>query len=498
MTTGPEPEQAPEFSMSDKPAHECGVVGVYAPGRDVARLAFFSLFALQHRGQEAAGIAVSDGTDVVMHKAQGLVSQVFDEAILSRLIGYAAVGHTRYSTTGGASAVNTQPIGCTSLVGDIAVAHNGNLINTVRLRNELEAEGYQFSGTNDSEAIARLYAHHADLGPVEAARATMKRITGAYSVIVLTSRDIVAFRDPLGLRPLIVGEIEGGGYVIASESCAFAPVQAKIIREVGPGEVVVINEKGIRFEQGVESPRRAMCLFEFIYFARPDSVIMDELIYSTRLRMGEQLAVEYAVDADAVVPVPDSGFPAAIGYSRKSGIPLVEGLIKSRYIHRTFIQPDPEMRKLGVRLKLSPLKEQIAGKRLVLVDDSIVRSTTMGQIVRLLKDSGAKEVHVRITSPPIISPCYYGIDMPTKEELAAATRTVDEIQIQIGADSLGYLSLPSTTRAVGPETGQFCTACFTGDYPLPVAEAMAKHALEPEHRVGDMDAVASGQLKLIN
>jgi amidophosphoribosyltransferase len=482
----------------DKPAHECGVIGLYAPGRDVARLTFFALFALQHRGQEAAGIAVSDGEDVAMHKASGLVSQVFDEGILARLRGHAAVGHTRYSTTGGGSAVNTQPIGCTSLVGDIAVAHNGNLVNTVSLRREMETEGFAFIGTNDSEAIARLYAHYADLGAEEAARCTMERLQGAYSVCVLTSRDLVAFRDPLGLRPLIIGEIEGGGFVVASESCAFGPIRARVLREVEPGEVIVIDENGLRSSLAVPSPRRAMCLFEFIYFARPDSVMRDELVYSARFRMGEHLANEHPVDADAVVPVPDSGFPAAIGYSRRSGIPLVEGLIKSRYIHRTFIQPDPEMRKLGVRLKLSPLREQIEGRRLILVDDSIVRSTTMGQIVRLLKDSGAKEVHVRITAPPIISPCYYGIDMPTKNELAAATRTEDEICAQIGADSLGYLSLEGTTRAVGRPHGEFCTACFTGDYPIPISEAVTKHALEPDHRAGDMEAVASGQLRLLN
>ena len=483
----------PEFG--DKPAHECGVMGIYAPGRDVARLSFFALFALQHRGQEAAGIAVSDGHDVRMHRGGGLVAQVFTESDLAQLPGHMSVGHTRYSTSGGSGADGVQPIYCQSVVGDVAVAHNGNLVNPVDLRARVTSLGLPYQGNTDSEAIARLYAFHLEHGPIESARRTMVDLVGAYSVVVLTPRHIVAFRDPHGLRPLVLGRL-GDGWVVASESCAFGPVGATFEREIEPGEVVLIDESGITSDRMSTRPQRATCLFEFIYFARPDSYLDGSTVYAARSRMGETLAREHPVEADLVVPVPDSGFPAALGYSKASGIPVGEGLIKSRYIHRTFIEPDPSMRERGVRLKLSPLPDAIRDKRLVLVDDSIVRSTTMRQIVRLLKEAGAKEVHVRITAPPIISPCFYGVDFPTKSELAAANFSIDAIRRDIGAESLGYLSVTGTAMAVGRPMRDYCLACFTGQYPIPVPENMSKEVLMKSEHLGSMASVDTAQRPL--
>ncbi len=474
----------------DLPKEECGVVGIYVPGEDVARLAFFALFALQHRGQESAGIAVSDGTEVRMHREMGLVSQVFNETILQSLPGSMAIGHTRYSTTGASVLRNAQPIFCTSNVGEIAVAHNGNLINARELRDELEADGEVFDSTADSEVIARLIMRHLHLGPENAVTMTMKRLQGAYSVTVLTPHLLMGFRDPSGVRPLVVGKL-GAGYLIASESCAFVPVAAEVDHEVGAGEVVIIDEAGLRIVQAVPAKRPAMCLFEFIYFARPDSQMYGKSLYAVRRRMGEFLAEEHPVDADIVVPVPDSGTPAAIGYSKVSGIPFQEGMMKSRYIHRTFIQPDQRMREMGVRMKLSPLTEEIRGKRIVLVDDSIVRATTTKQIVKLMFDHGATEVHVRITAPPIKFPCFYGIDMASKGELAAAVMTIEQIRVHVGATSLGYLSVESATRAVGRSTDNFCLACFTGDYPIPVPDELTKLAFENPPQIGELATVST-------
>ncbi|HRI43549.1 MAG TPA: amidophosphoribosyltransferase [Fimbriimonadaceae bacterium] len=480
----------------DRPKEECGVVGLYTPSEEAARVAFFALFALQHRGQESAGIAVSDGSQVRMHKDMGLVSQVFNEEILRGLSGSMAVGHTRYSTMGASVLRNAQPIYCQSLVGEIAVAHNGNLINARELRKELQAEGEHFDGSNDSEVIARLLVRSLHLGPEEAVRETMKRLKGAYSVTVLTPQVVLGFRDPYGVRPLIAGRVDDG-FLVASESCAFGPVGGTIERELEPGEMVLIDRNGMRFAQGVDAVRRAMCLFEFIYFARPDSRMYGTVLYTARERMGERLALEHPVEADAVVPVPDSGIPAALGYSRQTGIPFVEGMTKSRYIHRTFIQPDQRMRERGVRMKLTPIIEHIAGRRLILVDDSIVRATTTKQIVRLLFEAGASEVHVRITAPPIRFPCFYGIDMASRGELAAAKMTIDEICRHVGATSLGYLSIPGACEAVGRPTDDFCLACFDGEYPLPVPEDLTKQAFEAPPEVGDMETVRTGQLKLM-
>ncbi|MFQ3586042.1 MAG: amidophosphoribosyltransferase [Fimbriimonadaceae bacterium] len=480
---------------ADELKEECGVVAVYTPQIDAARIAFFALFALQHRGQESAGIAVSDGSQVRMHKDMGLVSQVFNEDVLKTLPGSLAVGHTRYSTTGASVLRNAQPVYCQSLVGDIAVAHNGNLINAAGVRAELEADGERFNSTSDSEVIARLIVRHIHEGPERAVEVALAKLRGAYSCTVLTPRAVFAFRDPHGIRPLVAGELDGG-YVLASETCAFGPVGATAIRELEPGEMVLIDSEGIRFHQAHPTLRKAMCLFEFIYFARPDSTMYGTLLYSARERMGEELAREHPAEADIVVPVPDSGIPAALGFSRVSGLPFREGMTKSRYIHRTFIQPDQRMREMGVRMKLTPLVDHIAGQRVILVDDSIVRATTTKQIVKLLFEAGAKEIHVRITAPPIKWPCFYGIDMCSRGELAAARMTIDEIRDHVGATSLGYLSIPGAVRAVGKTDRSFCLACFNGDYPIPVPDSLRKDAFERPPDVGAITSVASGQLVL--
>jgi len=481
----------------DRAKEECGVVGLRAPEGDAARLAFFSLFALQHRGQESAGIAVSDGSTVKMHKGMGLVSQVFTEEILHSLPGTLAIGHNRYSTSGASVLRNAQPIYCTSTTGEIAVAHNGNLINAKELREEFEAKGERFDTTADSEVIARLLVMHMERGVEEAVAEVMRRVKGAYSVIVLTPNRLIGFRDPNGVRPLVAGKL-GTSYMLASESCAFGPVNAEVERELKPGEMAVIDADGIRYHQAHPSGKPSMCMFEFIYFARPDSVMQGTSLYVARERMGEQLAIEQPAEADVVVPVPDSGIPAAIGYSRVAGLPFEEGMMKSRYIHRTFIQPDQRMREMGVRMKLTPIIEKIKGKRLVVVDDSIVRATTTKQIVKLLFDSGALEVHVRITAPPIKFPCFYGIDMASKGELAAAKWSIEEIREHLGATSLGYLSIEGTVKAVGGAKSQFCLACFNGDYPIKVPENLSKMAFEQPPEVGEIGVVRTGQLKLID
>ncbi len=471
----------------DRLKEECGVLGVFTPDQEAARIAFFGLFALQHRGQESAGIAVSDRTQVRMHKDMGLVNQVFNEEILATLPGTLAVGHTRYSTTGASVLRNAQPIYCTSLVGDIAVAHNGNLINAAELREEMMAEGEHFDTTSDSEILARILVRNIDKGPEHAVSEVMRRCKGAYSVTVLTPRMLIGFRDPSGIRPLVAGRFENG-YMIASETCAFNPVAAIPEREIEPGEMVIIDDHGMRYACGAQSTQKAMCLFEFIYFARPDSKMYGTALYSARERMGERLAAEHPADADIVVPVPDSGIPAALGYSRVTGMPYVEGMMKSRYIHRTFIAPSQKLRTLGVRMKLTPLEDNIRGKRVVLVDDSIVRGTTTKQIVQMMFEAGAVEVHVRITAPPIKHPCFYGIDMASKGELAAAVMTLDELCKDLGATSLGYLSIEGAAAAVGKSTDHFCLACFNGHYPIPVNGELQKSAFDgPE--TGEMSTV---------
>ena len=481
---------------SDRPKEECGVLGLYTPNEEAARVGFFALFALQHRGQESAGMAVSDGSRVRMHKDMGLVGHVFDEEVLRGLPGTMAIGHTRYSTTGASVLRNAQPVYCRSLVGDIAVAHNGNLINTLELRKEMEDEGERFDTTSDTELIARLLVKHMDMGPEHAVAKTMRRIKGAYSCAVLTPNMVIAFRDPFGIRPMSAGKV-GDGFMVASETCAFGPVGGEAVHELEPGEMAIIDSKGMRFAQGAPVERKAMCLFEFIYFARPDSEMYGTLLYTARERMGEGLAREHPAVADIVVPVPDSGIPAALGFSRVSGIPFQEGMTKSRYIHRTFIQPDQRMREMGVRMKLTPLEEHIRGKRLVLVDDSIVRATTTRQIVKLLFEAGAKEIHVRITAPPIKWPCFYGIDMCSKGELAAARMTIEQIKEHVGATSLGYLSVPGAVRAVGKDENSFCLACFNGDYPIQVPERLRKDAFERPPDTGQFGVLRNAQPSLI-
>lgn len=479
----------------DRAKEECGVVGIYAPGEEAARMTFFALFALQHRGQESAGMAVSDGEKVRMHKDVGLVSNAFNEDILRTLPGDMAVGHTRYSTTGASVIRNAQPVYCVSSVGEIAVAHNGNLINTAELRSELIAEGEHLETSADSELIARIFVKNLHLGPEGAVHATMQRIKGAYSVCILTPKLLLGFRDPNGIRPLSVGRIRGG-YMVASETCAFEPVGAHVEHEIGPGEVAIIDKKGLRMAQACQPKKETMCLFEFIYFARPDSRMHGTSLYLARQRMGERLFAEHPADADIVVPVPDSGIPAALGYAKASGLPYAEGMMKSRYIHRTFIQPDQGLRELGVRMKLSPLEDNLAGQRVVLVDDSIVRGTTTNQIVKMVRDAGATEVHVRITAPPIQFPCFYGIDMASKTELIAANMTVEEICAHLGADSLGYLSVQGAQAAVGDPEDRFCNACFTGRYPIDVPAELSKLAFEDSGHVGELATVKTGQLPL--
>jgi amidophosphoribosyltransferase len=457
--------------------HEsCGIFGIYAPGVDVARITFFGLYALQHRGQESAGIATSDGKKICLHTSMGLVSQAFTEDELAHLQGHIAIGHTRYSTTGSSRPSNAQPILVEANSSTIALGHNGNIVNAKFLRDELCHLGYTFTTTTDSEIIADLIISSTERNLVDKIRYTMRRLQGAYSLVVLTKDKLVGVRDPMGVRPLCLGTIDGG-WVIASESCAFGHIGAQFIREIEPGEIVVINKNGVRSftENG---PRKALCIFEYIYFARPDSVIQGKLLYPVRQAMGKILAREYPVDADLVMGVPDSATAAGIGYAAASGIPYCEGLIKNRYVGRTFIEPDQRLRDLGVQLKFNPLSETIVGKRLIVVDDSIVRGTTTPKVVAMLKRAGAREVHLRICAPPIRHPCFFGVDMATRWELIAAQKTIPEIRDIIGADSLGYISIDGLIEAIDLPKDIFCLACFTGEYPTPVQLEMDKLALE--------------------
>ena len=448
----------------DGPRDECGVFGVYAPGRDVARLAYFGLYALQHRGQESAGIATCEGGHITTLRDSGLVSQVFDEEKLRALEGDMAIGHVRYSTTGGGSWENAQPVWRDD-GREVALAHNGNLTNAVELYNELRERGLSFRGTSDSEIMAALLSVE-EARPIEnAVQAVMPRLEGAYSTVVMTKRAVVAFRDPHGVRPLALGKL-ADRYVIASESCAFDIIGAELLREVNPGELISLTEDGLESRQVIPATRRAHCVFEHIYFSRPDTRLEGRVVQRARGRMGEILWREAPVEADLVISVPDSGNPAASGFARASGIPQDDGLIKNRYVARTFIQPGQELRKRGLRMKFNPLPEIVSGKRVVVVDDSIVRGNTTRQIVAMLRDAGAKEIHLRISAPPIRHPCHYGIDMSTREEMIAHERSVDEVAAELGADSLAYLSLEAVYEAIGVPASAHCDACFTGNYPL--------------------------------
>ncbi|MGQ9585797.1 MAG: amidophosphoribosyltransferase [Anaerolineae bacterium] len=472
-------------SLNDSPREACGVCGLcVGPGVDVARLTFFALYALQHRGQESAGIAVSDGRQAAVHKAMGLVSQVFNEDNLAPLRGYLAIGHNRYSTSGSSRVQNAQPYLIETALGPLGVAHNGNLTNGPRLRQRLLERGVGLVASSDSEVITQMLAGAAGHSWEERIVHFMEQAQGAYSLTVLTRDAVYGVRDPHGFRPLCLGRLNGEGWVVASESCALATIGAEFVREVRPGEVVRLSREGLyAFQAMPPAPKGALCIFEYIYFARPDSLFAGQAIHTVRHRLGQRLAQEHPVKADVVMGVPDSATAAAIGYAAESNIPFGEGLIRNRYIGRTFIQPDERLRRMGVKLKFNPLREALEGKRVVLVDDSIVRGTTTPPIVALVRNAGAREIHVRISSPPIRFPCFMGVDMAGPEELIAANHSVQEIRDFIGADSLGYLSLEGLLWAVGRPAHGHCLACFTGDYPVTPEEGLGKLAMEPQVQV---------------
>jgi amidophosphoribosyltransferase len=522
MLCDPRPEDR------DGPRDECGVFGIYAPGHEVSRLSYFALFALQHRGQESAGIAAADrGGNIMTRRELGLVSQVFSENDLRTLRGELAIGHVRYSTTGSNAWENSQPVqrseGTNGSSREVALAHNGNLINAVELHEECSKRGVTFSSTSDSEIVAALIATHPAEQIEDAIADVLPRLHGAFSIVVMTKDRVVAFRDPHGLRPLAIGVLpptdgagaaagagregtsgEGAGgegtggarvggndevpaqpggepprYCVASESCAFDIIGATFVRDVEPGEVVTLGAEGLQSRRVMPDARKSFCVFEYIYFARPDSRMNGQVLQVARARMGEILAREAPAEADLVIPVPDSGNAAARGYARASGLPQDDGFVKNRYVARTFIQPGQELRKHGLRLKFNPLPEVVGGKRLVVVDDSIVRGNTTRQIVQMLRDAGAVEVHMRISAPPIKHPCHYGIDMSTREEMIAHERSVEEIAAELGCDSLAYLSLDGVYEAVGATRATHCDACFTGDYPVKGSDgAQGKYALE--------------------
>jgi amidophosphoribosyltransferase len=465
--------------MHRKPREACGVSGIYAPDAEVARMAFFVHYALQHRGQESAGIATSDGRIAHIHKGMGLVSHVFNEENLGHLQGHLAIGHNRYSTTGSSYLRNAQPYLIETALGPLGIAHNGNLTNAPTLRRELFDRGVGLVSSSDSEIITQMLAGAPGGTWNERIAAFMRKAKGAYSLTILTREAVYAARDPWGFRPLCLGRLSEDGLVVASETCALATVGATFVREIRPGEIVRLDENGLTTWQGVKAAEKpSLCIFEYIYFARPDSVLEGRSVHQVRRCLGELLSREYPVEADMVIGVPDSATAHAIGYSNASGIPFGEGLIKNRYIGRTFIQPDDRLRRLGVALKFNPLPD-LKGKRIVMVDDSIVRGTTSGPIVSLVRLAGATEVHMRVGSPPIRHPCFMGVDMATKEELIAARMSVQEIAKYIGADSLGYLSLEGLRGAVGKETGGYCQACFSGDYPVAVVDRTNKGMFEP-------------------
>jgi amidophosphoribosyltransferase len=456
------------YEIDDKFRDECGVFGIFmnnpASITDAARTTFYGLYALQHRGQESAGIAVSDGHKMELHKGMGLVSEVVKSHHIAELKGNIAIGHVRYSTTGGSALVNAQPLVFHYLKGMVALAHNGNLINTVELKKRLETYGSVFQTTTDTEVVANLLARYSQDTMEDALAKCMIDIKGAFALLIMTEDRLVGVRDQMGIRPLCIGRLNGD-YILASESAALDTVGAEFIRDVNPGEIVVIDKNGLRSLQVIKSPRKAHCIFEYIYFARPDSTIDGLNVNRVRRELGKQLAREYKIDADIVISVPDSGTAAALGYAEESGLPFEEGLMKNRYVGRTFIQPTQQMRELGVRLKLNAVGEVVAGKRVIMIDDSIVRGTTSKKIVQMLRNVGAKEVHVLIASPPTRFPCYYGIDTSRREELIASTMEVEQISSFIGADSLHYISMEGMFAAMKSDPGIFCAACFCGDYP---------------------------------
>ena len=462
----------------DKPHEECGIVGAYVPGESVARTTFFGLFALQHRGQESAGIATSEGDRIHLKAKMGLVSQVFREETLTGLPGHVGIGHTRYSTMGGSKEYNAQPLLADGQRGQIAVGHNGNVINAADLRIEMAEEfGSTFEKTSDTEVIAELFAKAPGSDWFEVSAYAMRRLKGAYSLAIMTKDKLIAIRDPLGIRPLCLGTLNGG-WVVASETAALDNLGAEFVRELENGETLVIDEHGVESKiwSGARSAH-AMCVFEQIYFARPDSVLNGELAYETRQRLGAEVYREHPVDADLVVGIPDSSTPHAVGLAAAAKIPYAEAIIRNRYVGRTFIQPDQRSREQGVQTKFNPMRGVIEGKRLLVVDDSIVRSTTITRVIKMLRRAGAKEIHVRVASPPIKSTCHFGVDMATLGELIAANKTVEEITEYIGADSLAYLSVKGLLKAVRAPENSYCTGCFTGNYPIPVQLEMNKMSL---------------------
>ncbi len=471
--------------MWDKQREECGVFGIWAQGQleEAANYAYLGLHALQHRGQESAGIVSTDGEQLHVHRDMGLVADIFTADELAKLKGFAAIGHVRYSTAGASHLKNAQPIAVQYAGGAVALGHNGNLVNAEQLRTELESQGSIFQASTDTEVIVHLIAHARSTGApgsieqlLGAIREALGRVAGAYSILFLTPKALIGARDPMGFRPLVLGKLKGC-WVLASETTALDLIEAEHVREVEPGEVVIVDGSGLRSERlfPAQRPqsRLGRCVFEHIYFARPDSVLFGKSVYEARHAMGKRLAIEHPVPADLVMPIPDSGVPAAIGYAEESGIPFAMGLVRSHYVGRTFIEPQQSIRSFGVKLKLNALRGVLAGKRVVVIDDSIVRGTTSRKIVKMIRDAGAAEVHLRISSPPTAWPCYYGIDTPRRQELIASSHSIEEIAKYVTADSLGYLSLGGLYEAVGGERSGFCDACFTGEY-----------LLEFPHRVG--------------
>ncbi len=450
--------------MFDKFHEECGVFGVYGHP-DAANLTYLGLYALQHRGQESAGIVSSDGKQLHAQKSMGLVADIFDEERIKKLPGRMAIGHNRYSTTGESSTINIQPILVNFALGRLAIAHNGNLVNAGILKDELEAYGSIFATTSDTEVVVHLIAQSRMATLHERIIDALSHVQGSYSLLLLTEDELIAIRDPNGFRPLSLAEHDGA-YVVASETCAFDLIEATYIRDIAPGEMVIINSKGIRSSFPLKPAEPSHCIFEFIYFARPDSMVFGQNVYTIRKEFGKQLARETGVPADVVIPVPDSGVPAALGYAEEAGIRFDTGLIRNHYVGRTFIEPRQSIRHFGVKIKLNPVRDALKGKRVVVVDDSIVRGTTSKKIIKMIRNAGAAEVHLRISSPPTSYPCFYGIDMPTRQELIASTHSIEEIRKYITADSLGYISMDGLQKVI-PNRMNFCAACFDGEYPVP-------------------------------
>lgn len=484
------------------PQDQCGVFGVWAPGEEVSKLTYFGLYALQHRGQESAGIATSNGKKLLVYKDMGLVSQVFSESALESLVGHVAIGHTRYSTTGSSSWRNAQPTLGKTASGTVALGHNGNLTNTSELLEILRANYPEQSdneitggNTTDTAVLTALLAGNPDNSLENTALELLPKVKGAFSLVFMDEQTLYAARDPQGVRPLVLGRLERG-WVVASETAALDIVGASFVREVEPGELIAIDENGLRTKQ-FAAPKRAGCVFEYVYLARPDTSINGRNVYDARVEMGRALAKEYPVEADLVIPTPESGTPAAIGFSQESGIPYGHGLVKNAYVGRTFIEPSQTIRQLGIRLKLNPLKDVIKGKRIIVVDDSIVRGNTQRALVQMLREAGAKEIHVRISSPPITWPCFYGVDFATRAELIATGLAPDEVRMSIGADSLGYLSKDGMIQASHQKESELCTACFTGTYPieLPTADRLGKNLLEKGvatiHQEGSLKKVSN-------